>query len=257
MRIASSWRWWTWPKPRRDGPRVLVALAVLALAACELHVGPVDVVRGSGNVKTESREVQGFEGVEVAGVGTLTITPGSTEALTIQAEDNILPRLRSDVEAGTLKLGPRGISIGPTKPIRYDLTVKQLDSVVVTGAASAHAAGIQADKLTLRVSGAGKIDAQRVATGALSVDISGSGQVTASGQAAQQTVTISGAGRYQAPDLASQQATVDVSGAGDSAVRVSDHLSVNISGAGNVGYAGSPTVEQHVSGAGKVTRTGP
>lgn len=244
--------------PRRDAPRVLLALAVLALAltACEVQVGPVDAVRGSGHVKTESRQVQGFDRVQVEGVGTLTIAPGSTDALTIQAEDNILPRLHSDVQGGMLKLGPHGIAIGPSQPIRYDLTVTRLREVVVTGAADAHATGLQADQLTLRVSGAGKIDAGRVATGDLTVDITGSGQVTASGQAARQTVTISGAGRYLAPDLASQQATVDVSGAGDCAVRVADHLSVNISGAGNVNYAGSPTVEEHLSGAGKVTRTG-
>jgi Putative auto-transporter adhesin, head GIN domain len=243
---------------RRDAPRVLLALAVLALAlaACEARVGPVDVVRGSGHVETQSREVRGFDRVELDGVGTLTIAPGSTDALTIQAEDNILPRLRSDVQGGTLELGPRGTAIDPTRPVRYDLTARQLRGVVVTGGADAHATGLQADQLTLRVSGAGRIDAGRVATGDLTVDISGSGQVTASGQAPRQTVTISGAGRYVAPDLASQQATVDVSGAGDCAVRVSDHLSVNISGAGSVTYACSPTVEEHVSGAGKVSRTG-
>src|SRR5262249_24541080 len=78
--------------------RLIVAiagLAALALTACEVHVGRVDVVRGSGNVKSESRDVRDFDRVGVSGVGTLTITQGSTESLTIQAEDNLLPLLRS------------------------------------------------------------------------------------------------------------------------------------------------------------------
>lgn len=241
-------------------PRSVVALALASLAglaACELHLGPADVVQGSGSVKTESRQVQGFDKVELSGVGTLTITQGSTEALTIQAEDNLLPRLRSDVEAGTLRLGPQGAAISPTKPIRYDLTVKQLTGVDVTGAADVQAASLQADQLTLKVTGAGKVDVGRLtSSGSLAVDLTGSGQVTVSGQVPRQTVTISGAGKYQAANLATQQATIDVTGAADCSVRVSDHLTVSISGAGHVAYAGSPAVDEHVAGAGSITRTG-
>src|SRR5262249_45160714 len=61
----------------------LAALAALVLTGCDIHVGPVNVVRGSGNVKTESREVHDFDRVDVSGGGTLTITQGSTESLTI------------------------------------------------------------------------------------------------------------------------------------------------------------------------------
>jgi Putative auto-transporter adhesin, head GIN domain len=232
-------------------------LLVLGLAGCELRVGPADVVQGSGNVKSEVREVQGFDRVEVVGVGSLTIAQGATEALSVQAEDNLLPRLQSTVEHGTLTLAPRpGTQITPTRPIRYDLKVRQLRAIGLSGAPDATAAGLNAGQLDLDVSGAGRMNLTQVSASSLSVHISGAAAVTVSGQAPQQTVSISGAGRYSAADLASQQATIDISGAGNCAVRVSDHLSVTISGAGHVAYTGSPTVEQHVSGAGSVTKTG-
>jgi Putative auto-transporter adhesin, head GIN domain len=234
----------------------LGALAALVLTACEVHMGPVDVVRGSGNVKSESRDVHDFDRVGVSGTGTLTITQGSTESLTIHAEDNLLPLLHSDIEGGMLRLGPRNVSIGPTQPIRYDLTVKQLKGVELSGAAAAEAASLQSDQLALRISGAGKTHIGRVTASSMTVDISGSGEVDVDGgEVPRQTITISGAGDYRAPALASQQATVNVSGAGSCAVRVSEHLSAKISGAGQVSYAGSPTVDQEVSGAGKVTHT--
>ena len=233
-------------------------LLALGLAGCELQIGPADVVQGSGNVKTESREVQGFDRVEVAGVGSLTITQGATEALTIQAEDNLLTKLRSTVENGTLRLAPRpGTQVSPTKPIRYDLKVRQLRAISLSGAPDVTAASLNGDQLDLDESGAGRINLTHITASALTVHISGAGAVTVSGQAAQQTVSISGAGRYSAPDLASQRATIDISGAGNCAVRVSDHLSASISGAGHITYTGSPTtVEQNVSGAGSVTKTG-
>ena len=96
--------------------RVLtLALAVLLLAGCELHAGPVDVVQGSGHVQRQSRDVRGFDQVVLSGLGTLTITQGSTESLTVEAEDNLLLRLRSDVGGSTLRLGPNDIAIRPTK----------------------------------------------------------------------------------------------------------------------------------------------
>jgi hypothetical protein len=40
----------------------------------------------SGDVKTESRDVQGFDSVEFSGAGTLTIEQTGTESLEIQAD---------------------------------------------------------------------------------------------------------------------------------------------------------------------------
>src|SRR5262249_44446011 len=152
----------------------LSALAALVLAGCEIHMGPVNVVRGSGNVKSESRDVRDFNRVEVSGSGTLTITQGSTESLTVRADDNLLPLLRSEVDGGPRRRGPRKASIQPTQPIRYDLALKQLTNLQLSGAVDAESASVQADQLTLGISGAGKAHVGRVTTTALTVDISGS-----------------------------------------------------------------------------------
>lgn len=233
-------------------------LAALTLAGCQGQVNvPTSAVRGSGQVSTESRQVHGFHSVDLAGVATMTVKRGSTEALTVQAEDNLLPLLRTDVEGGVLRIGPRqGTAVAPTKPIHYDLTASQLDALHVTGAATVDARDMNADQFRLEVTGASHVDLTNLATSSLTVDVTGAGAVKASGQATRQTVTISGAGSYSAQDLSSQQATVEVSGSGDCAMRVSNSLSVSISGAGHVGYVGSPTVQQKISGLGSVTKTG-
>jgi hypothetical protein len=117
--------------------RLRVALALLAgvllVTACSL-------TRGSGQLATESREVSGFAKVELSGTGELTIKKTGTESLTISAEDNLLPRLTSEVSNGTLILGAKpNTSILPTKPITYSVTVKEL-----TGRAVSGSGGIQA-----------------------------------------------------------------------------------------------------------------
>ena len=233
------------------------ALLGLGLVACGFDFGPVAGVQGSGNVKSESRDVHGFDRVELAGIGTLTITQGSTEALTIRAEDNLLPRIGSIVQGSNLTLAPvSGANLRPTKPILYDLTVRQLRAIDVSGAGDATAAGLTSDQLDLSVSGSGRLATSGIAPSTLTVHLSGSGTVTASGRAVRQTVLISGSGRYAARDLASRQASVDVSGSGSSEVNVSDSLTATVSGSGHVTYTGSPRVVQNVSGSGSVNRSG-
>jgi hypothetical protein len=233
------------------------ALLALGLAACGYDLGQVGGLQGSGNVKSESRDVHGFDRVVLAGIGTLNITQGTAEALTIHAEDNLLPKIGSVVQGGTLTLAPvSGTNLQPTKPIVYDLTVQQLRGIEVAGSGDVRASGLTTDQLLLSMSGSGTMDTSRISADTLTVQLSGSGAVTASGHAARQMVTISGSGRYVAGDLSSQQAVVGVTGSGSSAVNVSDTLTAIISGSGDVSYRGTPRVQQHITGSGSVTKSG-
>jgi hypothetical protein len=54
-------------------------------------------VRGSGNVVEETREVSGVSGVELATLGTLHVEIGESESLRIEAEDNLLEYIETDV----------------------------------------------------------------------------------------------------------------------------------------------------------------
>lgn len=212
--------------------RLRVALALLAVV---LLVTACSVTRGSGQLTTESRPVSGFTMVELSGTGELTIEKTGTESLSISAEDNLLPRLTSEVSNGTLSLGTEpNTTIVPTKPITYSLTVKDLNG--------------------LAVSGSGNIQVQNVTTAALSIEISGSGTITASGAVNDQDLEISGSGRYQAEQLTSKIANVRISGSGSASVLASEALDVQISGSGTLTYSGNPQIKQEISGSGKLIK---
>jgi hypothetical protein len=233
------------------------ALLALGLAACGYDLGQVAGLQGSGHVKSESRDVHDFDRVELAGIGTVNITQGTAEALTVRAEDNLLPKIESVVRGGTLTLGPvAGVNLRPSKPIVFDLTVKQLRGIEVASSGDVRASGLTTDQLLLSMSGSGSMNTSRISAGTLTVQLSGSGDVTVSGQASRQMVTISGSGRYAAGDLSSRQAVVSVPGSGSSAVNVSDTLTAIISGSGDVTYRGNPAIQRHITGSGSVTRSG-
>src|SRR4051794_15454674 len=115
----------------------ITALVVSCLIGCA-GIGGFNVTRGSGNVITQKRDVSGFSSVVLAGVGDLAITQGDAEGLTISAEDNLLPLIKTEVKNNILTIGLNdGVVSGgllPTKPIQYNLQVKALDSIQLSGA---------------------------------------------------------------------------------------------------------------------------
>ncbi len=190
--------------------------------------------RNSGDVTSESRDVSGFDEVEMIGTGNLSIHQADSEALTVEAEEDVLPKIRTEVVDNRLLIGPEpGATLNTTGPINYMLTVEDLNA--------------------LKLSGAGSIDAQDISTDNLTVTISGAGAVNAAGEAESQDVYISGVGSYQAGELESRVAKVNIVGAGSAIVNVSDEFDATVSGTGSVQYTGD-TVNQNVSGDGRVSK---
>jgi hypothetical protein len=206
----------------------VLLVALFGVAGCGSGVA------GSGHVRTETRNVRGFDAVELSRIGSLAIRQSDVDSLQVQADDNILPLVTSDVAGETLRLGIQpGTTIDPTT-LRYLVTVQRLRGVSVSGVGDVAATGVDSPLV--------------------SVDLSGAGHLTLSGRVASQTVRLSGTGSYDGSNLASLDAHVAVSGTGSALVDASRTLDAEISGAGSVEYLGNPRVTQSVSGTGIVRR---
>lgn len=218
---------------RRTYRALLGAAGTLGGPLALLALGVWTRVVGSGHVASEARTVRDFDEVALSGSGTLSIVQTGEESLTIQADDNILPLLTSEVSGRRLTLGTRpNTSFTTRNPIVYRLTVRELRGLTVSGSGDATATGIT--------------------TPAMSVRISGSGDVTLSGSAQQLEVSVTGSGAYHGADFASRTADVSVSGSGDARVNASERLEARVSGSGSVAYSGNPAVSRRVSGSGSV-----
>jgi hypothetical protein len=214
-------------------------------------------IQGSGKVAQEKREVHGFSAVNFGGSGELSIRQGNEESLAIEADDNILPYIRSDVESGRLVIGfKRGVSVSRSSPIRYTLMVKELNALDLSGSGKTHTGPLTSEDFKAHLSGSGEIRMEALDATTLAAEISGSGNMEIPGKVNRQQINISGSGRYYAPDLESQSADVSVSGSGDCTLRVEQSLSAHISGSGSVEYYGNPSVTKKVSGSGRVSRLG-
>jgi hypothetical protein len=238
----------------------IAAFALLLVLGCSCagFSVPIGSPRGSGEVGQEVRDVSGVRAVELASFGNLYVEVGEKEHLRIEADDNLLRYIETEVRGDTLTIRHRrGIGLRPRQPIEYFLTVQSLDSVMVSGAGNVTLPELKADRFRIEISGAGSIDLEDLRADELNVRIGGAGDFEVrGGEVNGQDVSISGAGDYRARELDSDRAQVNLSGLGSATLWVRERLEVHITGAGSVRYLGQPTVEKHVTGVGRVEAIG-
>jgi hypothetical protein len=214
---------------------------------------------GSGNVVTESRDVVGFNAIELDYPARVTVTQGDSASVKIEAEDNVLPGLKTRVRNDTLEIfyeTEDGEHVNPTKMIEITIVVTKLNEVDFDSAGELTIIGIDTDELEISLSGAGNLIVNDLDAASFSVDLSGAGSMTASGKADDLNLVMSGFGSFNGKELQTLTANVDLSGAGSATVWVEDELDATISGAGSVNYYGSPAVRKQISGVGNVSRSG-
>lgn len=202
---------------------LILGVAVLA-AGCTI---------GSGNVITETRNVSGFDEIVLLGSGDVIVSVTGTESLEIEAEDNVMPLLTSDVIDGRLELGVTG-SITTTHSITYTITAAQLKGVTIRGSGDINGTDIDAISFEAAIEGSGRIDL--------------------TGTSDDLTVRIEGSGDFDGRDLVSATGTVTVDGSGAALVNVTDELTVTINGSGDVEFIGDPLVFETINGSGNVSR---
>lgn len=212
---------------------------------------------------TETREVPPFDQIELRYVGSLIVTQGTHEALSLEGDADLLPKISTEVRDGTLVIERRGewleriledIRSFGRAPVTYRVTVRDLRALRILGRGNATLERLETDRLALGISGYGKIGIHDLRATVLEGNISGRGELSLRGSVQEQALFVSGSGEYRARDLQSRRASIRVSGHGNVALAVIERLDVTISGYAHVTYRGAAQVSQSVSGSGKIEK---
>lgn len=189
-------------------------------------------VKGSGNTQTENRDVAGFKRVEVSGALHVEIVAQKDFSVDVQADDNLLPLIKTEVSGGVLRIRSEK-RISSDGPIVIRVSAPDIESVDASGASGINLSGVKNSALNIESSGASKINIEG-ATGTLTVDVSGASMVDAS-------------------NLPAANAKVDASGACSVTVNATEEIRGDASGASKVRYIGTPArVIKKTSGASRV-----
>lgn len=212
--------------------------------------------------KIEDRHLSGFHAVDAGGSFDVYITQGPAESVKVEAPDNIIDHIITEVDNGILKIYNKndngfhwGDLFGNHKKIAVYVIAKDLNAISVSGSGDvSFREGIHTTSLKLRVSGSGDMNG-RLDVKNLESGISGSGDVKLSGHAENSAVSVSGSGDFEARGLVTVNTIVHVSGSGDASINASNSISASISGSGDVRYTGGArNVSSSKSGSGDVER---
>ncbi len=229
-------------------------------------------INGKGDIVSENRALSGFTEINSEIEATVYITQGAEFDLRIEAQQNILDNIETDVSGNALEIhadhcmnNSEQIKIYVTLPVVTALDLSGSGAIIIQNK-------LNSPSLDLNVSGSGEITGlDSLITGSINLDISGSGNIQViantpildasisgsgnlnlSGVGSTLNIDISGSGNYNGFYFTILTADIKVSGSGKVETNVASTLDVDISGSGDIYYKGTPAVTAEISGSGQL-----
>ena len=213
----------------------LSCLAVLA-SSCAFNLG--STVIGSGDVVEVTRDVGSFDSIDVSSSIDVFISQGEAGPLTIKAEDNLVPLVKTTVRGSTLRIDISG-SYSTKVGIDVFLTTPKLRSIIASGSSDVLGEGrFESEELSIQTSGSSDVECA-VVVGSLSLKSSGSSDIVISGTAKTLSVVASGSSDVSAFELVAIDAEVKTSGSSDALVNARN-LDARATGSSDIRYRGLP-----------------
>ncbi len=205
----------------------------------------------------ETRNVKGFTKVSFGVSGDLFIKIGPEFRLTIEGDKSDLNAIETVVSGGRLVIKRENwrFSLRNNERVIINITMPELEGVGVSGSGKAEIMDpVEADRLSLNVSGSGKLITDDLNVDKLDCGISGSGDIIlgSGGSVDNGEISISGSGGFSGEGVEIDHLEVSISGSGNCRCKAGDSLDAHVSGSGNVTYIGNPKVNARVSGSGHV-----
>ena len=234
-------------------------LSAIACIAILCGFAPWETITGNGNMKKENREVSGYNGISLAGNMNLDIDYGKSSTITIEADENLLPYIETEVKEGILIIKAKDNANLKSKGILIiHASLTQLTDLKLSGSGNIKGKGAFSNegKTNISLSGSGNINLAAKSFGETSVNISGSGNITLEdGNTETLEAKISGSGNIDCSSFVCNNAIAKISGSGNIKVNANKSIDGAVSGSGNVYYKGNATnLNMKSHGSGKIRK---
>lgn len=218
-----------------------------------------NTVTGSGNIKKETRSVSDFTGIALSGNINVELSYGTSNTITLEGDDNLLPLIETVVEGENLVVKTKDkTGIKTNKKIRVSVSVARLTNLKVSGSGNITGNGDFSNSGTtdISVSGSGNINVGVGSFNETKINISGSGNITLKGQNTNNiTAKISGSGDIDCSNFSANDVLAHVSGSGNIKVYANKSIDAKISGSGNIFYKGpAGNINLKSAGSGKIIK---
>ena len=203
---------------KRNSVPCLVGVVLLGFASgcLDIVIGR-EAVRGSGRVTEENHRFSGLTGVQLATRGRLEIRLGDTESLQVSADDNLHEYFEITTDGGTLRIGAlTGFHLRPSRPIRYTLTVRELEFIGLSSSGDATAPALRAERFEVRLGSSGDLSVDGIEANSVDIRLGSSGSLSVDDiEAGAVDVRLGSSGDLSVDDLRAGSLAVRISSSGD------------------------------------------
>lgn len=213
---------------------VFLLLASLAVSSGCGKIGNVTGIKGSGNMKSETRGLSGFKKIKAGGAVKLDVAVQKDFSVSVETDDNLLALVTTQVNGDTLVIGSKE-NISPSSMTKVTISMPDLVDLDLSGASTGAITSVKTDSLR--------------------VDLSGASRIKLDGDVKSFSAVASGASNIDAENLKAENARANSSGASTVTVTASGDADLNASGASTVIYTGEPkNLKQNSSGASSIKK---
>ncbi|TVQ51110.1 MAG: DUF2807 domain-containing protein [Saprospirales bacterium] len=210
--------------------------------------------KGSGNIITETRSLDAFSKLHLAGSHHVQYVRADGFSIEITGDDNLMEFIKTEVKNDELSIKTKqGVSLSPSHKIQMRVTAPNVSDFNLSGSGNINIDNLVGEEVNFQISGSGNIAADLAAIETIS-RISGSGSVRLTGNSEIARFIVSGSGSIQAGEMESKFVSVNITGSGSVATHADTELDIKITGSGNLRYSGNPAVNQSVTGSGRVRK---
>lgn len=202
----------------------------------------------------ETRVVDPFTDIEVAGNIKLDLTQDSVSNLQIRCQPSVMPYLITETVDGVLKIYTRKLFVN--REIKVHVVNPDFKKIKAEGATEIRSFGkITGENLDVQVSGLSKADLDVQVSRDMLLNVSGASRLEIQGLAYSLNSNSSGTTRIEADKLLVRNARINASGASDIELNVTDSLFADLTGASSFSYVSKPMyISERSLGASKVQR---
>ncbi len=207
-------------------------------------------IRGNGNIETQERNIsEDFTGIKVSQGIDVYLTSNNSTKLTVEADENIIDLLRTEVDDGTLKIYfDKNVWRATSRKVY--LSVPTINSVITTSGATVKFENtLKTDKLVLRATSGADIYAYVDVTDLQSKTTSGA-DIKIKGLAKNFEASATSGSDIKATDLKADYVTARVTSGADIKVYAIKEINAKATSGGDIKYSGNPKVVNKTKNSG-------
>lgn len=235
----------------RNSKSLVKILLVFAITFSSISCIFADRVKGNGKVVTEERTVRSFDGISASAGLNVVLVQGEKEFLEVEADENILKYILTDVKDGILKVRWKsGTNIRKYKKALVHVTCKNINMVKASSGADIYCKGlIKAQNMTISASSAADIDIS-IEGETISCKASSGADIDLKGKTNKLLVTASSGSDINAVEVAANIVDAKASSGSDITVTVFKEINASASSGADITFYGEPELKNVKSSSG-------